>query len=99
MHGTTNLKLIFVRGVSHYGPGVDSASNKNEYQECFLGVKAACAQGSQPCHLHVLIVMKSRSLNLLEPSEPVKACNGISLLYVVYLFNQQCMKRVCCCAN
>jgi len=28
---------------SHYGPGVDSASNRNEYQEYFLGVKAACA--------------------------------------------------------
>ena len=27
----------------HYGPGVDSASNKNEYQEYFLGVKAAGA--------------------------------------------------------
>ena len=27
----------------HYGPGVDSASNRNEYQECFLGVKAAGA--------------------------------------------------------
>ena len=26
---------------SHYGPGVDSASNINEYQEYFLGVKAA----------------------------------------------------------
>jgi len=26
---------------SHYGPGIDSASNKNEYQEYFLGVKAA----------------------------------------------------------
>ena len=28
---------------SHYGPGVDSASNRNEYQEYLLGVKAACA--------------------------------------------------------
>ena len=28
---------------SHYGPGVDSASNRNEYQEYFLGVKAARA--------------------------------------------------------
>jgi len=28
---------------SHYGPGVDSASNRNEYQECFLGVNAAGA--------------------------------------------------------
>ena len=26
---------------SHYGPGVDSASNRNEYQQHFLGVKAA----------------------------------------------------------
>jgi hypothetical protein len=28
---------------SHYAPGVDSASNRNEYQEYFLGVKAAGA--------------------------------------------------------
>ena len=28
---------------SHYGPGVDSASNRNEYHEYFLGVKAASA--------------------------------------------------------
>ena len=27
----------------HYGPGVDTASNRNEYQEYFLGVKAAGA--------------------------------------------------------
>jgi len=27
----------------HYGTGVDSASNRNEYQEYFLGVKAAGA--------------------------------------------------------
>jgi len=28
---------------SHYGPGVDSASNRNEYQVYFLGVKVAGA--------------------------------------------------------
>ena len=28
---------------SHYGPGVNSASNRNEYQEHFLGVKVADA--------------------------------------------------------
>ena len=28
---------------SHFDPGVDSASNRNEYQEHFLGVKAAGA--------------------------------------------------------
>ena len=28
---------------SHFGPGVDSASNRNQYQEYLLGVKAAGA--------------------------------------------------------
>ena len=28
---------------AHYGPGVDSAFNRNEYQEYFLGVKVAGA--------------------------------------------------------
>jgi len=28
---------------SHYDPGADSACNRNEYQEHFLGVKAAGA--------------------------------------------------------
>jgi len=28
---------------SHYGPGVDSASNRNVYQEYFLGVKVTGA--------------------------------------------------------
>ena len=28
---------------SHYGPEIDSTSNRNEYQEHFLGVKAADA--------------------------------------------------------
>jgi hypothetical protein len=30
----------------HYGPEVDSDSNRNEYQEYFLGVKAAGGPGS-----------------------------------------------------
>ena len=35
------IDLKFFR--SHYGPGVDSACNRNEYQEYFLGVKLAGA--------------------------------------------------------
>jgi len=49
---------------------VDSASNRNEYQEYFLGVKSASAY-----------VMKSGSLNHLEPSGSVQACNGIALVF------------------
>ena len=39
-----SLFLIDIKSFrSHYGPGVDSASNRNVYQEHFLGVKAAGA--------------------------------------------------------
>ena len=37
--GVTDIKSFR----SHYGPRVDSASNRNEYQDHFLGVKAAGA--------------------------------------------------------
>ena len=50
-----------------------SASNRNEYQEYFLG------GGWGLVHLHVPNVLNSESLNLLEPSGPVQACNGIAL--------------------
>ena len=39
-HWNFSLTLSFR---SHYGPGFDSASNRNEYQEYFLGVKTAGA--------------------------------------------------------
>jgi hypothetical protein len=39
-HLNFSLKLSFL---PHYGPGVDSASNRNEYQEYFVGVKAVGA--------------------------------------------------------
>jgi hypothetical protein len=55
-----------------FGSGVDTASNRNEYHEYFLRVKAAG-------------VLKSGSLNLLEPSGPVKACNGIALPFLYLL--------------
>jgi hypothetical protein len=46
------------------------------------GVKAASALCWQPYHLHVPTVLKSGSLNLLEPSGPVQACNGIAELFL-----------------
>ena len=82
------LQLPTVFSTVHYGPGIDSASNRNEYQEYFLGVKAAGALGWQPYHLHVSIVLKSGSLKLLEFSGPVQACNGIEkkILYSNMLY-------------
>jgi hypothetical protein len=38
----------------------------------------------QPYHLHAPIVLKSGSLNVLEPSGPVQACNVIALPLPIY---------------
>ena len=43
------------------------------------GVKAAGTYSWQPYHLHVPIILKPESLNLLEPAGPVQDCNGIAL--------------------
>jgi hypothetical protein len=43
------------------------------------GVKAAAALVQQPYHLHVPVVLKFRSLNLLESSGSVQARTGIAL--------------------
>ena len=64
---------------SHYGPGVDSAFNRIEYQEYFLGGK-----GGQCVRLTTLppsgaVDMKLGNLNFLESSGPLQACNGTAL--------------------
>ena len=68
---------------SHYGPGVDSASNRNEYQDYFLGVKVRKADNLPPS---CAVVTKSWSLNFLEPSGPVQACNGTALPLLFFTF-------------
>jgi hypothetical protein len=64
---------------SHYDPGVGSDSNRNEYQEHFLGGKGGrCVRLTTlppPC----AVVMKSGNLNFLEPSGALKDCNGTAL--------------------
>ena len=71
------VSLEFFIGIksfrSHYGPGVDSASNRNEYQEYFLGVRLLTLPPS------CAVVTKSGNLNFLEPSGPLQACNGTAL--------------------
>jgi len=60
---------------SDYGPGVDSASNRNEYQEYFLGSKDGRCVRLTTLPPSFAVVMKSGSLNFLEPSGPLQACN------------------------
>ena len=62
-------------------PGVDSAS-KNEYQGNPGGKGGWCVRLTT-YHLYVLTVKKSGGLNLLEPCEPVQACNGTVVLFLL----------------
>ena len=57
------------------------------------GVKAAGAKGWQIYHFYVSIVLKSGNLNLLEPSGPAQACNGIALLLIksMLAMTEQCL--------
>jgi hypothetical protein len=68
------------------------------------GVKAAGAW--QPYHLHLPTVLKSASLNLLEPPGPVQACTRIALPFIstcLYSNSHHCyfialrMYKVCSC--
>jgi len=79
---------------SHYSPGVDSASNRNEYQEHFLGVKSGRCVRLKNLPPSCTVVMKSGNLNFLEHSGPLQACNGtaLSLLTIVHLETQN--KRI-----
>jgi hypothetical protein len=56
------------------------------------GVKAAGAYGWQIYHLHVPIVLKSGSLDLLQPSGPVQLCPGfaVPLHYLAVLLPYDC---------
>jgi hypothetical protein len=62
---------------SHYGPGIDSASNRNEYQEYFLGVKSGRCVRLTTLPPSCAVVTKSGNLNFLEPSGP-----ATGLIYV-----------------
>jgi len=64
---------------SHCGPGVDSASNRNEYQEHFLGGKGGRCLRLITLPSSCAVVVKSGNLNFLEPSGPLQACNGTAL--------------------
>jgi hypothetical protein len=66
---------------SHCDPGVDSASNRNEYQEHFLGGKGGWCIRLTTLPPSCAGVMKSGNLNFLEPFGSLQACNGTALAF------------------
>jgi hypothetical protein len=68
-------------------PGVDSASNRNEYQEYFLGGK-----GGRCVRLTTLPPSYAASLAIWEPQTPgtpgpVQACTRIVYLFFTHIFH------------
>ena len=83
------------RGIRHvHVPGVDSAS-KNEYQDIPVVKDGPVRNGDDLTIFMCRVSRKPGSLNLLETSGPVKACNGIALpslkifikRHIIYLTN------------
>ena len=80
---------------SHYGPGADSASSRNEYQEHFLGGKGGRCVRLTNLPPSCAVVVKSGNLNFLEYSGPLQACNGTSTyLYIRVGRVAQSVKRL-----
>jgi hypothetical protein len=62
---------------SQYGPGVASASNRNEYQENFPGGKCDRCVRLTTLPPSCAVVKKSGNLNFLEPSGPHQTCTKV----------------------
>jgi len=61
--------------------GLTQSLTEMSTRNIFWGVKAAGAKGWYPRNPHTTIALKSGSLNLLEPSGPAQASNGIAFTF------------------
>jgi hypothetical protein len=66
---------------SHYGRGVVSAYNSNEYQVYFMGGKCGRYLRLTTLPPSCAVFKKYGNLNFLEPSGPLEACNETALPY------------------
>jgi len=77
---------------SHYGPGIDSASNRNEYQEHFLGVKVAGGKGWQTYHIPVPLSWNLGTLASWNPLGHSMPVTGL-LYFTFYVWLKWCLNE------
>ena len=80
----------------HYGCGVDSASNRNEYQGYFLGSKTGRYVGlttSPPSHADCFEIWETQPLGTL------KACPSLYRIALPLLFTMQYVNATQACGN
>jgi len=82
--GVSGLFIDIKSFRSHYGPGIDSASNRNEYKEYFLGKGGRCVRLTT---YHYPVPL-SRNLGVLTSWNPLGHSRSVTrLLYYFLLFD------------
>jgi hypothetical protein len=61
------FSIYLILQAAHYGPGVDSASNRNEYQESSWGKQRPACRADKFAAICELNVWKCGSFNLSQP--------------------------------
>ena len=78
---------------SHYGPGVDSVSNRNEYQKYFLAVKGGRCVRLTTYHHPVPLLRNLGTLTSRNPLDPSGPVTGLLLLKFDCVGHGHCSTR------